>query len=198
MDKLYLFDLGGVVVRWTGFSELAKLSKLSYEETIKRFSRSTICSAFETGQTQPTIFLNHMIDLYGLNLSPDAFKRMWNGWVGDCFEGVEDSIKELGQKNKTACLSNTNDLHWQHLNQYFDTSEVFHHVFASHQIKAVKPDKTAYKVVFNRTAYEPENIIFFDDTQININAAKAVGMQAYKVDPNVGVLPILKSLNLIS
>ena len=196
MKPLYLFDLGGVIVRWTGFSELAKISGLPYEDTVRRFTESEVCKSFEKGLTGSEVFLHHVINLYDLPYSPHQFKRLWNGWVGTVFEGVEDAIKKIGQNHKTACLSNTNALHWDHLNTYLKPAELFNYSLASHQIQAIKPDQIAFEKVFKVTGYSPENIIFFDDTQMNIDAAQDLGMSAYKVDPKLGVLPILRSLKL--
>jgi len=43
----------------------------------------------------------------------------------------------------------------------------------------------------------PSDIWFFDDTQANIDAATSLGMTAFHVNRQVGVIPLLKELNLL-
>ena len=43
-----------------------------------------------------------------------------------------------------------------------------------------------------------EDIWFFDDTQANLEGARAVGLTAFQVDRAVGVLPLLRDLELLS
>ena len=43
-----------------------------------------------------------------------------------------------------------------------------------------------------------EDIWFFDDTLANIDGAIAVGLTAFHVDREVGVLPLLREIGLIS
>ena len=43
----------------------------------------------------------------------------------------------------------------------------------------------------------PSDIWFFDDTQANVDAANVVGMTAFHVDRTVGVIPLLKELELL-
>ena len=43
----------------------------------------------------------------------------------------------------------------------------------------------------------PSNIWFFDDTLINVEAAKTIGMEAFHVNRNLGVIPTLQALQLI-
>ena len=42
-----------------------------------------------------------------------------------------------------------------------------------------------------------QDVWFFDDTLVNIDAAKAIGIHAFHVDRNEGVLPVLNKLKLL-
>ncbi|WP_371395517.1 HAD family hydrolase [Fretibacter rubidus] len=194
MSKLILFDLGGVVVDWTGITELAALSGLSREEAAKRFASSQVSLAYERGEISDDVFSDHMIELFGLPFTRAQFKLQWRLWVGQPFDGVVDMIKGLRGHFTTACLSNTNAMHWDHLLSYLPLEPMFDHIFASHQIAAVKPHAHCYQIVIDRTGFKAQDIVFFDDTQANVDAAKALGMTAYKVQSDVGVMPTIRSI----
>ena len=97
-----------------------------------------------------------------------------------------------------ACLSNTNSLHWTHLNAVFNLDDTFHYAFASHHIHEAKPDTASYLMPIKTMNCNIEDVWFFDDTLANIDGARAVGLTAFHVDRKVGVLPLLKELGLNS
>lgn len=195
MKTLLLFDLGGVCVDWNGITELAALSGLPMTEAAARFAGDPICTGYEKGEVDDETFTNHMITLFNLPYSPAQFRLQWRLWVGEAFEGVVDTIKTLRRSGfTTACLSNTNAMHWEHLSGYLPLSDMFDHCFASHLIGAIKPNKVAFDIVMDRTAFAAQDIIFFDDSQINVDAAGSFGLRAYKVDSARGVMPTLQAM----
>ena len=56
----------------------------------------------------------------------------------------------------------------------------FDHHFASHLIDRIKPDHDAFEHVASTLGIEPGAILFVDDNQINVDAARAFGMQAQR------------------
>lgn len=196
MGTLLLFDLGGVVVDWSGIVELAALSGQSVDAAAAQFASSPIATGYERGEVDDNTFTAHMIESFNLPYSPAQFKLQWRMWVGEPFDDVIPTIKALGTRFTTACLSNTNAMHWDHLAGYVDVDTLFHHSFASHQIGAIKPEPRAFDIVCERTGFAAKDIVFFDDSQINIDAARAYGITAHKVDSDKGLMPTLSTLRI--
>ena len=104
------------------------------------------------------------------------------------YPGAVELVDELNSRGyATACLSNTNDHHWRLMNDpaepaYFPLSRLTHR-FASHLVRARKPDPAIYAHLERETGAAPGEIVFFDDMPINIEAARNRGWQAYAVDP---------------
>lgn len=194
MNKLVLFDLGGVIVDWRGIAELAAISGVSVPEAAAKFSSSQTSLAYERGEISDDEFSDHMIAMFNLPYTRAQFKLQWRMWVGEAFDGVIDIIKELRKHFKTACLSNTNQMHWEHLLGYLPIESMFDYIFASHQIGAVKPTAQSFEIVMQRTGFEAKDIIFFDDTQANVDAAKALGITAYKVASDFGIVPTIRQV----
>ena len=194
--KVLLFDLGGVIVPWVGMEALAAFNNITRAEVSDRFDDSEIFRAFERGHASEADFIAELPRMFDL---PDTdIAALWNSWVHAPYPGTLEVLAELKTRFTTACLSNTNPLHWAHLNKMFSTSETFHYDFASHHIHEAKPDSASYLKPIQTMNCDIEDVWFFDDTEANIKGAQAVGLTAFHVDRKVGVLPLLKKLDIIS
>jgi putative hydrolase of the HAD superfamily len=197
MRDVLLFDLGGVVVPWVGLEALAEREHTSRQAIVEKFEALDVFNAYEIGECENDDFLASFVDLFDLNIPLGEAAQLWNSWVLPPFAGVIDAIEQLKENYIVACLSNTNDLHWQHLNGLFKTAELFDFDFASHQIKAAKPDPRSYEIPLEKMGVEASRVTFFDDTLINVEAARKLGMTAHQVDRSVGVFPTLKHLGYL-
>jgi HAD superfamily hydrolase (TIGR01509 family) len=86
----------------------------------------------------------------------------------------------------TGCLSNTNAPHWEELahSHRFPAIRAMHHRLASFEIDASKPDPRAFKAFETATGCSGSEILLFDDSQANCDAAVWLGWQALRVDPH--------------
>lgn len=195
--KVLLFDLGGVIVRWVGIEELMALKDLSREDVITRFERNPMFGAYETGHCSDDEFSHAMISEFELDMPVEGFKLLWQSWVESTYPGTEAALEKLRKSYTVACLSNTNALHWDCLRDRIRTDVHFDYAYASHLINQAKPNLESYFTPAKDMGVDPADIWFFDDTEINVNAARKAGMTAYHVNRDVGVIPILIELGLI-
>lgn len=195
--KVLLFDLGGVIVPWVGIDALEKLTGLSRAQVTKHFSNNAILSAYEIGACDDDAFAEELNSIFNLGLSTSEIKDLWNSWVKPPFPNTEAVLKSLNKRYITACLSNTNSLHWTHLQTILDLDACFDMTFASQILKSAKPDPEIYQATIKALNVPPESILFFDDTMINVDAAQSAGLQAVHVDRTVGVIPKLREIGLI-
>lgn len=193
--KILFFDLGGVIVPWVGMEALAKFNNMTREEVSDRFDASDIFRAFERGTASEADFFEELPRLF--NLPDTDVSALWNSWVRAPYPGTLEALADLKTRFTTACLSNTNPVHWAHLNRMFNTGETFHHAFASHEIGAAKPDLESYIKPLGIMGSQSSEVWFFDDTEANIDGARAAGLTAFHVNRSVGVLPTLRTLKLI-
>ena len=87
--KVLLFDLGGVIVRWTGIAGLSSLTGLSEAEILATFAASEIFKAYEIGKCNDDTFIAALIDDFQLDMSPADATKQWNIWVGETYEGTK-------------------------------------------------------------------------------------------------------------
>ncbi len=195
---ILLFDLGGVVVPWVGFEALAEMTGFDREEIDDRFQMDPATRRYERGLSTSAEFCEAFPRVFDLDLAPEDVPALWNSWVHAPFRGVVEAIQSLKARHRTACLSNTNALHWAHLGQMIDLPDLFDPPMASHILKAAKPDREIYEMALARLGHpNPADIWFFEDTKKNIEGARAAGLTVHPVDRKQGVLPVLESLGLI-
>ena len=78
---------------------------------------------------------------------------------------------------KLALLSNTNPVHWNHAGIADSLEPLFDRVFLSWQTGLLKPDIAAYAQVTESFGTKPQEIVFLDDNQMNLDGARTAGMQ---------------------
>lgn len=191
-----LFDLGGVIVPWVGMEALAEYNHLTRAQVSDRFDESEVFRAFERGHASEADFLTELPRFF--NLPDGDIAALWNSWVHPPYPGTLEALAALKQRFTLGCLSNTNSLHWAHLNEMFSTDETFDIPIASHELQEAKPDAACFLKALKRFDCKAESVWFFDDTLANITAARDVGLTAFHVDRAVGVLPLLRKLELIT
>ena len=69
--------------------------------------------------------------------------------------------------------------------------------FFSAELGMAKPDAAVYAAVTDRLGVPPEEILFFDDRQVNVDAARAAGWQAHLWTSGAGVRRVLAAAGLL-
>lgn len=182
--RCILFDLGGVLVPFRGVERVAELlgdPEVS-EQHWQRWLASRSVRAFEIGELTPEEFAEAFLGEYDLGLSPAELLRELHGFVGRPFAGAMELLDELRPHYLVACLSNTNRLHWPPLAAEMRFDRRLHRAFPSHETGLVKPDPEAFEHVCDELDLAPGEILFFDDAQLNIEAARTLGFEACRVE----------------
>jgi putative hydrolase of the HAD superfamily len=78
----------------------------------------------------------------------------------------------------TAILSNMGDTVLANIEREFDWLPRFDVLIWSYQHNMAKPDPAIYRLVLERLGTRPEETLFIDDKQVNIDAARAIGFIA--------------------
>lgn len=84
----------------------------------------------------------------------------------------------------TSCLSNTNELHWPELTgPRFPNIEALKLKVASQNLGVSKPDIAIFRKFEEITGTEAGEILFFEDTLINIEGARQAGWNVVAINP---------------
>jgi HAD superfamily hydrolase (TIGR01509 family) len=194
-----LFDLGGVLVELTGVPVMMRWLPgiCSVEELWEQWLLSPAVRQFERGHTEPRAFAADMIAEFKLPVSVDGFLEEFITWPARLYPGVLSLLQQLAADYKVACLSNICDLHWERIGSDMQLGEHFDARFLSFQTGFLKPDREAFQHVVTELGCRPEQILFLDDHPLNIKAAKAFGMGAYRTEGIRQVEAVLAEIGLM-
>ena len=81
---------------------------------------------------------------------------------------------------RTAILSNMGDSVLESITRAFDWIARFDVLVWSFQLRIAKPDPKIYLHTLERLQTSPEETLFIDDKQVNIDAALALGLKAFQ------------------
>lgn len=180
-----IFDLGGVVFGISVENILqswAKYMNIPPQEMAPKFGQDSHYRRFETDDISPGQYREHVYETFGARLSDEEFDRGWNSIYLELLPGIESLLKQLQQSLRLVALTNTNYIHardWRA--RYADILTYFEKVFASHEIKARKPDAKSFQIALNYLGIDPGKVIFFDDNRENVLGAIAVGIRGFVV-----------------
>jgi len=206
--RLVCFDLGGVIIRicrsWLEACLRAELPvREGIEELLQREieARRELNVLHQTGRLDtPEYFQRVSATLDGL-YSPDDIRAIHYAWLVGEYEGLTDVIDAIHDAGlETAALSNINPEHWQRMQKYPSVMRLQHR-FGSHEIGFHKPDPKIYRALENNVNIRGSKILFFDDLEDNIAAARACGWNAVLIDhtspTDVQIIRALQTYNLL-
>ena len=81
-------------------------------------------------------------------------------------------MRALTQSHTVALLSNTNEIHWNHVDAQSDVFTSFAKLFLSYETGNAKPTAAAFHDVVTHFDCDPGQIVFFDDNAGNVAAAQ--------------------------
>ena len=194
---LLLFDLGGVLLENTAFDALTQLSSspLGLGDFKERWLSSPAVRSFELGHSAPRDFATAFLDEWQVALSPDEFLREFTAWPRGFYPGARELLTTLRKDFRTACLSNSNALHWEKFGGF---QGIFDYALSSHRLGVIKPDQSAFLRALEICAVAPAEVYFFDDSLSNIRSAERLGLRAFHVEGVVQLKHVLSAHGLLA
>jgi putative hydrolase of the HAD superfamily len=105
--------------------------------------------------------------------------------ASNIFSPIDQNLKLLarlrekyGQQTRFVLLSNTNEIHWAHIEKQWNLSQWFHHLILSFEVKATKPHERIYLEVERLTGLPLSSCFFVDDVAANVDGARRTGLDA--------------------
>ena len=139
-----LFDLGGVLVELGPVSEMMASSPYNQDEIWRNWIQSPAVREFESGQSSPGVFARSVVDEYQLQVSPEEFLRSFLKWPVGAYSGAAELLAALSSRFRLACLSNTNEVHWDGFLKDLELVSYFETLLMSHETGHLKPDEKAF------------------------------------------------------
>ena len=182
--QVLLFDLGGVLVEFTGVQDLAELlpAPSTPAEIIERWAECPHSQAFGIGRIPAQEYAERFVRDWGITLAPDAFLREYRSWSRRLYPGAEALLDSLRPRYRLAALSNSNETHWDRNTHEIGVTGLFDVAISSHHVGLAKPDPAIYRAALARLNVPAADVVFFDDSKANVLAAVDVGIRAFQVN----------------
>ena len=138
--------------------------------------------AFDEGKLTGHAYWHAIVQQAGLNLSPAAIEELihWDGrlWMSlnPPMLAWAEALRARGVR--TAILSNIGDTVLRAMEREFDWLKRFDVLVWSYQLQMAKPDRAIYRYTLEKLGTRPEETLFIDDRQVNVEAAAALGIKA--------------------
>lgn len=198
--SVIVFDLGGVLVDFTGIEALRDLTggTADMDEIRHRWVMSKSISALDQGRIAPEPFARAMIEEWSLDMGVEEMIATFRDWVSAPYPGTEELLSTLARSHRLACLSNTNAIHWDKLSAYHDAlTRHLEHAFLSFRMGLSKPHPEIFHAARETLAVPAGEILFLDDTLDNVDGARAAGWQAERVRGLARVREVLEARGLL-
>ena len=184
--KAIIFDLGGVLLN-IDFKKVSESFKAlgihEFDQIYSQTKQYRVFEYLETGKISKEDFCTALTEYTTNSLTHEQVISAWNSILLDFRMNSLQALKKLRTRYKLFLLSNTNIIHQEEFNIIFKNTvgensfdSLFDKAYYSHEIGLRKPDAAAYEYVLKENNLQPEVTLFIDDTLINIEGAKAVGM----------------------
>jgi glucose-1-phosphatase len=179
--SLVILDLGNVLVdlHFDRFiSRCAEVSTRSVLEIRERFFESEYKPQIERGEISDETLFAWMVDWLGW--PPERKNDLIYFWC-DIFsetKGAREAIAGFKAFGPVWVLSDTVRSHIDFIAKHFPYALDVDRVLTSYERGMCKSDPGAFDQIVKGAGIPPEQILFFDDIQANIDAAKKVGIDA--------------------
>jgi putative hydrolase of the HAD superfamily len=177
--RCIFIDFGGVIMRTedrTPRTRAAEQLGLTYRELEKVIFESETARAASTGEIPEDAHWQAVASALGLS-RPEADRVTEAFFAGDrADQGLLDTLRGLRPERQVCLISNA----WSGLRAFIARQnflDVFDHLVISAEVGLMKPDPRIYHLALEELRASPVESVFIDDVLVNVEAARAVGMQ---------------------
>ena len=180
------FDFGVVIINIDPLAvrqRMAEKGIQNVDELHVRLLKDNIYHRLETGAISPEEFRSAIKSIVDVPVSDADIDEAWNAMILDIPRERIKFMTRLKSKYKLYLLSNTNHIHWKYYDQYFqDTFDYpsintfFTRCWYSYLMGVRKPDPEIFRIALDEGQLMPEETVFIDDLEENVEAAATLGI----------------------
>lgn len=201
--KNLLFDQGGVIVdirRDQCLDELKLLGMDHPEKLIGLYKQEGPFFALENGDITVEQFHDALRPLMPQGVTDEQMDYAFSSFIVGIPLHRLQALRELRKRYKTYILSNTNPIMFEGViarnfaQEGLDVNAYFDGVTVSYKARSNKPDRQIFDYAIATMGINPEETLFFDDGQENLDAAAKLGFKTALVEPGCEFMDIITKM----
>lgn len=178
-----ILDYGEVLCHRASDEEFHRMAKLfGADEKSSRTLWEKNRGAFDRGDITAEAYWTAMAQDTGAGIDAEQLNKV-HQWDIEMWANVNAQmvawLRQLRRAAiKTALLSNMHPAMISHLRDNFDWLDLFDFKTFSAEVRLIKPDRAVYEHTLRGLGAKAEQTLFVDDREINVRAARELGIRA--------------------
>lgn len=179
-SPVLLCDIGNVLVHFdfsraaTRFGDIGPMGRDEVLQTL-----DPLKGPLESGALMGDAFVQQGMEMIRFPGTPEEFSDIWCD-IFTLNEPMEKTLASLNRVVPMHLLSNTSDLHKEHLLSTFPIFRHFTDGVYSYSAKVMKPEREIFQIAIDQLGLDPAQTFYIDDLAPNIEAARAMGFRAFE------------------
>lgn len=197
----FLFDIGNTLIQLdyeTALEGICRHAEADRDRLVQIMEWSGGYHDLERGAIGFEEFHDFMRSRAGYRGGLERLRQSWCQILAAPVEGIEDLLDRVRRQYRVAFLSNSNEVHAELIRRryaiLFEDEDV---VLFSYRHGHLKPDPAMYRLACSSLGAEPGEIVFIDDLDQNVRAARQFGMRAYQFTSVIELIRELESDGLL-
>lgn len=186
-----ILDIGGVLelTPQTGWEQRWE-DRLQLSPSALHERMSDVWQAGSIGSITEREVHEQLAARLGLDASQteELMADLWTEYLGTPNEELIAYVRGLRGKCRLGILSNSFVGARERETALYRFDELVEEIVYSHELGIEKPDPRAFEAACAALGVQPESCLFIDDFAVNVEAARAVGMQAHLLEDNAGTI----------
>jgi epoxide hydrolase-like predicted phosphatase len=181
--RAVVFDIGGVLEVPTDTDLAGRWEQrlgLRPGELFERLRRSGLGRDANLGRISEAEFASALGRLYGLDrpATEELLAELWDWYVGELNTTMAAYFQRLRPRYRTAILSNAAEGGRREEERRYRFTSMADVLVYSYEVGIEKPDQRIYEITCERLDVRPSEVVFLDDLEVNVVAARRLGMRA--------------------
>lgn len=203
MIKNLLFDLGGVIMDIRRLNCVASFERLGMKDAdsfLGEYSQKGPFLQLEEGAISEEEFRTAVRALINEEVSDEQIDSAFCDFLVGIPKYRLEQLRQLKKSYNIYMLSNTNSIMWRSRiaedfrQEGLEREDYFDGIVTSFEAQSIKPDAKIFHTVVEKLGINPDETLFLDDSQKNLDAAAQLGFHTLLVTPGSEFFELLKSM----
>lgn len=181
VDALVL-DLFGVLTRFDNDVVPARLARYCADpdDAVRRLAGLMARREVITGRVTLPDIHKGLVTEYGFSAPYRDFEEAWLTPYSGPMPGMAGLVEALAGRYRLILLSNVDEYYWRVVRGMQPELGLFDRVLLSCDLGLAKPDPEIFRRASAAAGVAPQRCLFVDDTQVNVDAAAALGFRTHR------------------